>query len=994
MSNKENQQMNMRLSSKLSPIKEEKVKEETVEEIPIYKKLYPPLKNLFIYDEDNEINNNLIKIKSKILKLHKRTNFLKEDYDFDNDEMTPDFLNDLVKNPCPISKTRIIEVVSKFIQNSQLIEKLETDYQSDKKLESKSLSKLCAERLHYIVAKEGEIIFKIGDTGDRFYFIMSGNISILKLKEIPNMEMTYIQYIKYCLFLINSNEEYLLNEVIKANDAVLSLGSIEDIKMINKIIFMKELSQSVNRTITNNKHLKSYFQQNGQKYEDFDINPEELDDLEKQKNNAIQGAGKDWENYITKRLKLTVIEQVFFQPFENILTDQEPKKIVCFCYHSFLYLGPGLFFGDNALDFENIKRNATIRAEERTILAYLKREDYLSIISPKNKVEKLKELDFIYENYFFRGINTHIFERNYFHLFSPREYFRGSILFSQGTIPRALILLKSGRISLELKGSVIDIHNLIKFIYNNIFTNPIFSKLSQVSKHKFLDNKKLSIIKNYINDPILTRLKMHNSQFIESMNIVRYYQMSIITDNEAIGLEEIFLRIPYLMKSTVISEKIYCYELGLEHIDKMLNNGKDVIYAYMKFSMNKIISLIERLQNIKQNSINMSLARYEKEMMFKFLGLKNINNNENPNKIEKSRNKKYIKNNLKEKNLEKDLNNNNDDEKYYSKILDQNTPSPIKQFVTNISPKSKLKFEKMTLTYKKLQKKHYKLKNNQFNSTSNDTSGVKQTFSKTIKDTNFNNKKNKSFFTTMEVNKGVYYDSKSKQLQNTSFNNATSEINENNSSDINHLKKNLDGKYIIESESDQKIYNFTNKYPLNRNTFNLSFIPLDLLCQNQNNTLKNTSISNANDIFNFHKKNIDFNILKKSYSSIYDNSKTSISKINSKNNINNDIRNEKNKELKNKLKIITRKYQINNNSKNKTKDISLNIVNKKTLISNIIKDFYKGIRLNGYTSFIHNKEINTIFMRKYNKKYDSAEKANHRIKLHLLKDNDSLPFIA
>ena len=113
--------------------------------------------------------------------------------------------------------------------------------------------------------------------------------------------------------------------------------------------------------------------------------------------------------YITKRVKLTVSEQVFFQPYENILTDNEPKKITCFCYHSFLYLGPGLFFGDTALDFENNKRNATIRAEERTILAYLKREDYLSIISPKNKMEKKKELDFIYENYFFKGINPHIF---------------------------------------------------------------------------------------------------------------------------------------------------------------------------------------------------------------------------------------------------------------------------------------------------------------------------------------------------------------------------------------------------------------------------------------------------------------------------------------------------------------------------------------------------------------------------------------------------------
>ena len=111
-------------------------------------------------------------------------------------------------------------------------------------------------------------------------------------------------------------------------------------------------------------------------------------------------------------------------------------------------------------------------------------------------------------------------------------------------------------------------------------------------------------------------------------------------------------------------------------------------------------------------------------------------------------------------------------------------------------------------------------------------------------------------------------------------------------------------------------------------------------------------------------------------------------------NINKDNKHDKNKEFKNKLKLITRKFQANNNSENKTRDLSLNIVNRRNLITSIIKDFYKGIRLNGYTSFIHNKEINTIFMRKYNKKYDSAEKVHHNIKLHLLKGNDSLPLIS
>ena len=40
-----------------------------------------------------------------------------------------------------------------------------------------------------------------------------------------------------------------------------------------------------------------------------------------------------------------------------------------------------------------------------------------------------------------------------------------------------------------------------------------------------------------------------------------------------------------------------------------------------------------------------------------------------------------------------------------------------------------------------------------------------------------------------------------------------------------------------------------------------------------------------------------------------------------------------------------------------------------------------------------NKKINTIYMRKFNKKYDSAEKVYQNIKIQLLKESNSLPQI-
>ena len=989
--------LDIKKALKINEIINRKEKENEIDETPIYKKIYPPLRDLFIYDENNEINNNLLKIKTKISKVYKKTNFLHQEINEDEEEMNEEFLNDLVKNPCPLSKAKVIGRISKFIEKSKLIEKLESEYQSDKKIASNSLSRICSEKLTYIELQPGEVIFKIGEPGDKFYFILNGNVSILKLKELSDIFMTYIQYINYCMFLINSKEEYILNEVIKANDKLLNISSIEDIKTINKIIFMRQITEKINKYILNNNHLKIFFQQNGQNFHDYDIKEEELETLEQQKLKGMQGAGKEWENYITKRCKLTVTEQVFFQPYEKIFTDKKPKKITCFCYYSFLYLGPGLFFGDNALDFENNKRNATIRAEENTILAYLKRDDYLNIISPKHKMEKLKEIEFLYEKFFFGEINSHLFEKNYFHLFSPREYFRGNILFSNGTIPHSLILLKSGRISIEFKGSVIDIHNLIKYIYNNIFTNPLFSKLSQGNKNRYLPNNKLAIIKNYINDPVLTRLKMHNNEFIAEMNIIKNYQVKIITKDETIGLEEIFLRLPYIMKSIVISQKIYCYELAMEHFNKILNNGKEIIHSYIRFSLNRIISLIERLQNIKQNEINMSLFKYEKEMI-KFRNLKNSSddsNKKNDKKNQKERkyeSRNIINNDLSNSNTYRDkeilFNNSNENIKNYSTII-YNNSSPIKLFMANISPESKSMIEKIRLVGTKYQKKQIKIKDNNnlisMNNTANLKNGFKTTTNKNHKN---NNRNNKYFFETIGINKGFSNDSILKEDSQTSY---TQNINNSLTPKYTFSKiiidknenKNHTNKSFNENEykNDSK-FNFNKKVEAIKNhPFNMSFIPLDLICRNDNIDNENIPfIPNINKLIKINKKTIDFY--------------NTIGLINYNNdNIYKSNRNDRILGLKKRLKMNNKKYLMRDESRDKNIEKPLNIVNKKMLITGIIKDYYKDKRLNGYSSFIHNKEINTVFMRKFNKKYDSAEKLQNNIKLHILKKSDSLPVI-
>jgi CRP-like cAMP-binding protein len=69
-----------------------------------------------------------------------------------------------------------------FIKNSKLIKKLESET-SDKKSDMQNLVFNCAKNLGYVKLEKGKVLFRIGDIGDKFYFILKGKISVLKLKE-------------------------------------------------------------------------------------------------------------------------------------------------------------------------------------------------------------------------------------------------------------------------------------------------------------------------------------------------------------------------------------------------------------------------------------------------------------------------------------------------------------------------------------------------------------------------------------------------------------------------------------------------------------------------------------------------------------------------------------------------------------------------------------------------------------------------------------------
>ena len=536
----------------------------------------------------------------------------KTEKDKDKEELilTKEFLEKLVKNPNSISKSKINEIVTKALKTSKLIGKVEDNNKTNKILNEEDLCNACAQKFRFKKVNRGEIIFRIGDDGDKFYYILKGRVNILKIREIPNIYMSIIEYIKYCIFLINIGENYLFQEVIRRNNNILRVTSDEEIFILFRIWFKTELINEINQhLIDDEKTLEDFFKSYEQKLEDYNLDIKELEIFELDKKSKIPLSYVHWKNYIIKKCEFSARELVFYEQFQKILYDEKKKKIICLIYESFLYLGPTSYFGDAALDSELNKRNATIRAEDDTYLACLKNNDYLNIIAPKRRFEKAKAIAFLFNTFFFQQINPHIFERNYYHRFYLKKYKKNTVLFDYGTIPKNLFLVKEGQISLDLKISVIDIHNLIKFIYNNMVNNSFFKNLSKNRKNEILPKEVLQEINRYIRDPKLDRLNMQNFNFVKEMNRVQNFRITILMGVEAVGLEEIFLRMPYIMKGVVVKDLV-CYELTVGDMDNMLKEEKQIRYSYVYKSVKKILSLVERLQGIKKNCVDMASLKY------------------------------------------------------------------------------------------------------------------------------------------------------------------------------------------------------------------------------------------------------------------------------------------------------------------------------------------------------------------------------------------------
>lgn len=1003
---------------------------------------------------NNESQNLLIKNIYPKSKLIPRVNALNNKIDFKKNEkngeffeLNKEFLFALVQPIFLLDKQKMYSTIANLIKNSKFLKKIEI--QSEIKENINSLITIIVKNLSFVKIEKNNILYHIGESDDKFYFIIKGRMSELKANKF-HLKISFEEYICYLIELQKNNEIYILNEVLLENKDV-PIKSIDNIKKIYNVIFKKKLIEKISlEKISNNTELEAFFNQYYQELSSYNLSKKELKKLEKDKNKIIMGSvNRDWDDYILEQCHPNSDDLLLFEPFEELFKNDQ-KSYVCYKYEITENISDGDYFGDFSLDEDKIIRTETVRAEENTFLGLIANEDYVNIVSPSRKIEKQKEIALLNNSSFFKYISERIFKKNYYEMFVKREYGMNTILFNFGEKPKSLIFLKKGKISLVLNCSILELYNLIQMIY--IKLNKITWPYDTFQK-KILTKEELKMIeKKYFNEPILKKIKTFNKIFKFELEKKRKFQLALFSDLEIIGLEEIYLKMPYVAKGIVIGDKIICNELPLDKFNIILQEEiRNITESYVKASINRVLSLMERLHNLKQNFMNIAKIKSEnsssdnnmpnninksleknKYKIYKIRPLNVINSLIN-NKLHINNSKTLISQNISIKNeVWRTKTENNDAEKYSYKNSRVNS---TKLKTGKIASLIRIKNDRIISSYRKLssKKKINNLKsaikmNNKFELEKNDISeragSVKLKKYKKGENEERTPQKNKDII-IIGNNKINIRKLKKKINEYQSVDNISEKFCENN--ELNYLSSPKDNYYI-------KIEEQNKNESLIKETFleNIIYKKLNTLKANKTNikdeNKKYISIINTSEsTFNKERFNsIDFkdNKMKKK-----DYTKLLINKISPKKSL--DLLNKRNIRNKKPLNIndINKKnFIISNNTTNNVSvinqttntytnripnnDISILSIlpkiqrktkyndylsntsnsnfNKKTItgkIPEIVKDYYSQIKKKGYIPLIANKEFNTIFLRKYHKKYMNVVKEHHNKSLNKNDDN-------
>ena len=870
-----------------------------------------------------------------------------------------------------------------FFENSELIQKVSKNYGINSNinpLKDKNVNEKIRDRIRKFISnladnvlieqyEKDKFIIRKNDIGKDCCFLLSGRVSILKPVEYKHLKITYEEYLKYLLNLRNNNEKKLFEAVTNINWNFMKIYNEETLMDIIKYYIQKRISFYSNisydledKNIIEDlslENIEAFITEYSLTFEDFGLSREkivsdikEIESKENENENKIQYM---INNYFKDIFKITKKMNMLYNSYDFIFQKIETEKyklVTLYKYETFLILSPGALFGEMSLDSENKIRNASVRTESNCIVVSLSIEKYANYLSDENRKILTRHINFLCNNFFFNNISQKIFTKYYFPIFKLKNIIKDNIIYGQESPCNSIYFLMDGSIKYEITASIIEIHNLIKFL---------ISGLNGSKDLKLNNNIIKELISEYIKYNQLINIRNANIILSEKVSKVKKFELSISESYEVLGLTEFYFDLPHICSCTVISQNVRLFEISRTNLNYIISYEKVVKEDLNKLVVDKIIAFIKRLFNVENIFINNVMEKIDSNFFeiydtaffnninyekFTALNGQNKNNLKNSKDIEK--NEKANKQNgdlilIKQfskvgyiddiKNISYSPVKHNKqflNQKLISEIKDFNSPRPFSIInLGKIYDENKLNKEQdLSDTKKNKNQINKSLIINKFNKIT-DEKQIETKEKIITKD-----------FPKINILTKFFQEKNNNELLNSNINNNEININDNTKIDLSQETFINIGKSYI---SLPKLRNLILKSGKPKKDFDLSIVrnKTDRICQKAD-CQKNNSLIEIENINNQNNNN----------------EQIPLPKINRQISCN---------FLPIKRKIIKKINKSIEFGRNKSENnIHENKSRSKNILAKYIKNFYFKQRIKGYTAFLNPKN-NTLFKKKLNK---------------------------
>ena len=448
-----------------------------------------------------------------------------------------------------------ISILKYYLTHSNLTDKFKKDAIDPMNYEKMII--ISSTYVGYIHINKGETLYDYSSKGNYTYIIAEGEINLYSPKE-NIQKLSGYEYFKALYEMYRRGEYPLIKMTIGINQPVYKVR-YEDIPKIRDIVLKIQFSQNEKKYEID----EEFFTHCCLTSEELGINFDTMGKI----------GIKDRINNYLKSISNEICGLYLY-----MLNETETNDVSIFTYELVNQVSNNEYLGD--IDHETYIHKAI--AEEDTELCVLNNYIYSQYVSQENKKIKLKELSFIFDNFFFTSIVKRKFDREYFPFFIREIHKKGELLFTENDQVNYIYFIQEGDIELLSTKSILEIHAMIH-ILNNISNNE--------------DNK------HYINSQ-LSRMQNQPVTMLNQLNNKQMKKMMILGVKETIGIESVLYGLNFLFTGRVFSKTATLYKISVPHLLFILNHEEKEAYDDFKESCRRKLNIIEtRLANVNKSEL-------------------------------------------------------------------------------------------------------------------------------------------------------------------------------------------------------------------------------------------------------------------------------------------------------------------------------------------------------------------------------------------------------